>query len=162
MTSQRAQQPHLLRVAQTKMLEFAQVVAAMRQDGRRVGWLEWSPGALTDAPTGGRPETAPLPFPEAREVGVLRAVAVEAEQTVVVKPRRGTPVLRDVLREHFRGASLVLVHSPKGLEEAEIPLLEKTPGGWRIVMPDATSSEMTTEALVAALRRPRPFAKERP
>lgn len=139
------------------MLEFAQLVAALRQDGRRVGWLEWSPGVRAN---GKSVENAAFPVLEAAEAGVLRAVTVAAEHTVAVKPRRGAPILRDIVREHFRGCNLLLVHTT---DDLEIPRLERTETGWRIVPaePEGATREMTTEALVAALRRPHPFSKEK-
>ena len=140
--------PHLLRVDRT-LLECAPLVAALRQDGRRAGFLDWSPGR---SPAG-------LAAPEAAEAGVLRSVTVDAEQTVAVKKRRGEPVLRDVLREFFRGCAVVLVGG-EGRSAVEAPLLEPLGGesGWRIVTADGATREMSTEQLAAALRRPRPFA----
>lgn len=154
--SSQAQPLHLLRVDQT-MLEFAQLVAALRQDGRRVGWLEWSPGVRSN---GSAVEKTPVPVLEAAEAGVLRAVTVAPDHTVAVKPRRGAPILRDIVREHFRGCNLLLVHTT---DDLPIPRLEKTEKGWRIVPPDAEGPgrEWSTEDLVAALRRPHPFAKEK-
>lgn len=154
--SKRAQPLHLLRVVET-MLEFAQLVAALRQDGRRVGWLEWSPGERSN---GKAVQNAAFPVLEAAEAGVLRAVTVAAEHTVAVKPRRGAPILRDIVREHFRGCNLLLIHTP---DDLKIPRLEKTDNGWRIVPPEpeGVTREMSTEALVAVLRRPHPFAKEK-
>lgn len=149
--SSRAPIPHLLRVDRT-MLEFAAFVAALRQDGRRAGWLEWAPGKRPPSPAS----------PEVGEAGVLRAVKVDAERTVAIKQLRGAPVLRDVLREHFRGCAVVLVRSEIESEsEIGAPLLEPADGGtgaagWRIVLHGAVR-EMNTEALVAALRRPHPF-----
>ena len=139
--------PHLLRVDRT-LLECAPLVAALRQDGRRAGFLDWSPGR---SPEG-------LAAPEAAEAGVLRSVTVDAEQTVAVKKRRGEPVLRDVLRESFRGCAVVLVGG-EGRSAVEAPLLEPLAGeSWRIVTADGAAREMSTEQLAAALRRPRPFA----
>lgn len=154
--------PHLLRVTHT-VLEFAQLVAAMRQDRLQVGWLEWSPGQ--------RPAADPALMPAAGAAGVPRAVRVDAETTVAVKRRRGAPVLRDVLREGFRGATLVLVQvSPETESEVsaiDAPLLEpilldSAPTRWRIVPSAGAALNLTTEALVARLRRPHPFAKEQP
>ena len=150
--SSRATLPHLLRVDRT-VLEFAPLVAALRQDGLRAGWLEWSPLAAWQS----GPAEAEL-FPGAGESDVLRAVRVEAGQTVVYKKLRGAPVLRDVLREHFRGCTLVLVHQRRETPPIDAPLLEKKEEGWQIAPPDGPAREMTTAALAAALRRPRPFA----
>lgn len=146
--SSRATLPHLLRVDRT-VLEFAPLVAALRQDGLRAGWLEWSPD---------RGSTEAELFPGAGDSGVLRAVRVEAGQTLTAKKLRGAPVLHDVLREHFRGCTLVLVHQPKETPPIDAPLLEIKAEGWLVQLPDGGAREMTTAALAAALRRPRPFA----
>ncbi|HYN22970.1 MAG TPA: hypothetical protein VE078_18565, partial [Thermoanaerobaculia bacterium] len=81
--------PHLLRVEEDPE-QFASVVEAARAEGLRVGWLELA-------------EVAPLPevLECAAALGVLRAVSVGNGRTVAVKPMRGAPVLKDVLREHF-------------------------------------------------------------
>lgn len=146
--------PHLLRVDRT-MLEFAPFVAALRQDGRRAGWLEWAPGKRPPAPAS----------PEVGETGVLRAVKVDAEQTVAVKKLRGAPVLRDVLREHFRGCAVVLVlaDNESDLDAPRLEPAESAAGaaGWRIVQHGA-AREMNTEDLVAILRRPHPFPAPAP
>lgn len=153
----RPNKPHLLRVDRT-LLEFAPLVAALRQDGQRAGWLEWAPGAPSGEPSG-----APRPFPEAEEAGMARAVRVDRERNLAVKCRRGAAVLTDVLREHFRGDSLVLVHLDGDDNDPILqaaPLLDPVPAGWRVTLPGGDLQELTTARLVAALRRPRPFAKE--
>jgi hypothetical protein len=146
--SPKARLPHLLRAEET-LLEFAPLVAALRQDGLRAGWLEWSPQRA--------PAEAEL-FPGAGEKGLLRAVRVEAGRTVAEKRLWGAPVLADVLREHFRGCALVLVHQPRETPPIDAPLLQKKEEGWQIALADGALREMTTTALAAALRRPRPFA----
>lgn len=146
--SSKARLPHLLRVDET-LLECAPLVAALRQERLRAGWLDWSPDAV--------PVEAEL-FPGAGEKGLLRAVKVEAGRKVTEKKLWGPPVLADVLREHFRGCTLVLVRQPGETPPIDAPLLQKTEEGWRIVLPGGVIQGMTTEALAAALRRPRPFA----
>ncbi len=132
---------HLLRVARP-VVEFEEVIAAVRHHGGRVGWLELG-------------EVAAAPLPEALEMaaghGVLRAVAVGGGRAVAVKPMRGPAVLGDVLREHFRGCILVLVHG-----DVDSPLLEPRGGGW-VVLLEAGEKFLKTEELVAALRKPRPW-----
>ena len=134
---------HLLRVARP-VVEFEALIAAVRHQGRRVGWLELSRQA------------APAPLPEslaaAADRGVLRAVAVGGGRAIAVKPMRGDPVLRDVLREHFRGCQLVLV---KG--EIDAPLLEPRGEGWVLRIAGGPAPRWTTERLVAALAGPRPW-----
>ena len=142
---------HLLRV-QRPAAEFQALVAAVRQAGGRVGWLELQPE--------GQPTLQPVPerLRSAADLGVLRAVAVGGGETVVVKPMRGPAVLRDLLREHFRGCALVLVTgtSPDG-DEVD-PLLEPDSEAWGLHFSSGTTRRHTTEDLVAALRRPEPFS----
>lgn len=133
---------HLLRVGRP-VVEFERLVAAMRHEGERVGWLEL-------------PAEAAGPLPEslaaAADAGVLRAVAAGDGRSVAVKPMRGEPVLRDLLREHFRGCRLVLIFG-----EIDAPWLEPDGHGW-IVRTEGSTRRWTTEKLIAALRKPRPFA----
>ncbi len=82
---------------------FASLFAAAAAAGERVGWLELA-----------SPPAHPGPLEEAAAQGALRAVAAGAGRTVSVKPTRGAPVLRDLLREHFLGCSLVLVRGHAG------------------------------------------------
>lgn len=148
--------PHLLRVAHP-VVKFEELVAALRQAGDRVGWLDLS----------GRADPPPAPLPEelsqAADRGVLRAVALAGGRSVAIKPMRGEPVLRDILREHFRGCRLVLA---RGVLDA--PTLEPEGEGWRVAHRqtgdenEATQGRwLTTDQLVARLRRPHPFDNDR-
>jgi hypothetical protein len=76
-------------------------------------------------------------------------VAVEPQRTVAVKTRRGPPVLRDLLREHFRGCRLVLV---KGA--VPLPLLRPRGDDWELAGFDGGLRRLTTAELVRALRSP--------
>jgi hypothetical protein len=67
----------------------------------------------------------------------------------MVKPLAGPAVLADLLREHFRGCALVLVH---GMVEA--PLLTASGDLWRV---DPPGCLLTADQLAAALRKPRPW-----
>ena len=129
--------PHLLRV-ERPVVEFEGLIAAVRHEGGRVGWLELARAA---------PE-AFEPLVAAADLGVLRAVAVGGGRSVSVKAMRGAPVLRDLLREHFRGCCLVLVAG-----EVEAPVLEPRGEGWAV----DGAARWTTKRLVAALRKPRPW-----
>ncbi len=136
---------HLLRV-ERPVIEFEPLIAAVRHDFGRVGWLELvSPQPLLS-------EVQPASLEEAARCGVMRAVAVGRGRSVTVKPMRGAPVIRDLLREHFRGCVLVLVTG-----EVNAPLLEPCDAGWRIDPADTTSVPRSTEELVGALRKPRPW-----
>jgi hypothetical protein len=133
--------PHLLRVAE-EPARFAPLVAAARALGLRVGWLE------LDAVPG----PVPGSLHSAADLGVLRAVAVGKGRSVAVKPLRGEPVLRDLLREHFQGCALVLVRG-----EIEAPTLRTEGDSWIVQPPGAASRSYTVEQLAASLRRPRPW-----
>ncbi len=136
--------PHLLRVT-APPAEFAPLVQALAQAGARVGWLELTP-------------TPPAPLPssleQAASCGVLRAVGLGPGQSVVVKPRRGKAVLRDLLREHFRGCQLVLVSGDAPDLGVIAPLLRRMDEQWHVVMDDQSLALELSE-LVARLRRPR-------
>jgi hypothetical protein len=132
--------PHLLRVEEDPE-QFTELVEAARADGLRIGWLELS-------------EAAPLPdvLASAADLGVLRAVSVGGGRTVAVKPLRGEPVLRDLLREHFLGCALVLM---RGAVDA--PRLRRDGDGWMIDAPEKAGQPLTTEQLAAKLRSPLPL-----
>ena len=131
---------HLLRV-ELAAADCAALFAAAGALDLRIGWLE-----LTPPP-------APLPpsLEQAAAVGALRAVAIGGGRSVAVKPMRGAPVMKDVLREHFAGCALVLVRG-----EIDLPKLEREGDGWRVRL-DEESRRYTTEQLARALRRPRAF-----
>jgi hypothetical protein len=82
----------------------------------------------------------------------MRSVAVGGGRSVAVKPLRGEPVLRDLLREHFRGCRVVLVTG-----DVEAPLLEPAGNGWTVEAGAGAAKRWTTEKLIAALRKSRPF-----
>ena len=134
--------PHLLRVTDPPA-GFAPLIEAARALGLRIGWLE----------LGGAVSPLPEPLECAAALGVLRAVAVGEGRTVAVKPLRGATVLRDLLREHFRGCVLVLVRG-----EADAPLLEADDEAWRVSLPAGVVRRLSTGDLAAALRRPQPFS----
>jgi hypothetical protein len=133
--------PHLLRVEESPE-RFAPLIEAARALGLRIGWLE----------LGGTAHPVPPVLEAAAGLSVLRAVEVGEGRTVAVKPMRGAPVLKDLLREHFRGCALVLVRG-----EIEAPSLRLEEGGWIVAPPGAASRRYTTEELAMALRRPRPW-----
>lgn len=132
--------PHLLRVDQGPAA-FAPLIAAARELGLRVGWLELA-----------APAPLPADLETAAAAGALRAVAVGGGRSAAIKPLRGEPVLRDLLREHFRGCALVLVRG-----EVAAPSLDRDGDGWRIAPPGAAAQTFTSPDLAAALRRPRPW-----
>lgn len=129
---------HLLRVTH-EVDKFRELIAALRQDGARTGWLE-----LADV-------SPPPSLGEAAEAGVLRAVAAGDERTVTIKRRQGPAVLRDLVREHFRGCALILVRG-----DVDRPLLEPADDGW-LVRSGEGEARFSTSSLAAAVRRPRPW-----
>jgi hypothetical protein len=134
--------PHLLRIDDSPE-RFAPLVEAARALGLRVGWLEL--GAL--------PAPVPDSLETAARLGVLRAVSVGEGRTVAVKPLRGAPVLKDLLREHFQGCALVLV---KG--EVDAPSLQTEDGtSWRLALTGSASRLFSTAQLVTTLRKPHPW-----
>jgi hypothetical protein len=143
--------PHLLRV-EAGPEGFAPLLQALAAAGLRAGWLELR-----------RPEPAAASLEAAAALGARRAVAAGGGRSVAVKPLRGEPVLRDLLREHFPGCALVLVSLPEGAAAAAAPL-EAVPAlfaegeGWRVEPPGGVAAQRhDTAGLVVALRRPRPW-----
>jgi len=133
---------HLLRVTEPAVT-FSELINAAKSAGLRVGWL--------------RLESPPICDPEledAAAAGVLRAVAVGAERSVVVKPLRGAVILRDLLREHFLGCRLVLVQG-----NLSAPLLTQRGESWKLTFPtgEPASEVWTTERLLSSLTKPRPW-----
>ncbi|MBP1643216.1 MAG: hypothetical protein H6Q03_1885 [Acidobacteria bacterium] len=118
---------------------FATLFASARKRGLRLGWLELAP----PPPLGGALEAAAA-------AGALRAVAVDGTRAVSVKPVRGAPVLRDLLREHFLGCVIVFVRGREGR-----PRLAPSPGGFRLEVGDAAARELDAEATLDELVRPR-------
>lgn len=133
--------PHLLRVEDAPD-RFAPLIEAARALGLRTGWLDLG--------------TASSPLPEPLEtaagLGVLRAVWVGEGRTVAVKPLRGQPVLKDLLREHFQGCTLVLVRG-----EIAAPTLRIEGDAWLVTPPGAASRRYATVDLALALRKPHPW-----
>ncbi len=77
---------------------YVALIEAATAAGVRIGWLVFD--AVVDLP---------LPLASPALASVSRAVAVGAGRSIAVKPMRGQAVLRDLLREHFLGADVVLV-----------------------------------------------------
>ena len=138
--------PHLLRVEQGAA-EYAPLFEAARALDLRIGWLELG-------------ESDPGPVPPGLEAaageGALRAVAVGGGRTVAVKPMKGAPVLRDLLREHFRGCALVLVQGECG----DAPSLSRDGETYRVAS-GVVVRTFDAAHLAAALHRPRPFESEK-
>jgi hypothetical protein len=135
--------PHLLRVT-VPPDRFASLIAAARALNLRIGWLDW-PADASECPV-------PSSLEVAADLGVLRAVAVGEGRTVSVKPLRGRPVLKDLLREHFLGCALVLVRG-----EVDASALEPDDDAWRLQVSEKAFRRLTTAELSEALRKPRPW-----
>jgi len=147
--------PHLLRVEEGPDV-FAPLLSAMAAEGLRSGWLELA-----------EPEPLPPTLTRAATAGVLRAVAVGESGSVAVKRRRGAPVLDDLLREHFRGCRLVLVRGKLASTRAEgqpqldlARLIPASGGSWQVEPTGAAARSLSTEELVARLRRVRPWGAD--
>lgn len=159
---------HLLHV-EAPASAFEPLISAAQEAGLRLGWLRLDATSKLPAPL-------PEELAEAAGAGVLRAVHSGAAGTVVVKPRRGAPVLRDLLREHFRGCAAVLVAGDLSVTVASVsepapvagslqppvePIKEVAQGGaesrWRILMAYGGERAYTTAELVAELRKPHPW-----
>jgi sugar/nucleoside kinase (ribokinase family) len=136
--------PHLLRVAAGPE-ELAPLFAAAAALGLTVGWLEFPPG----------PAAAPHTLSSAALLGARRAVAVGPGGSIAVKPRRGEPVLKDILREHFLGCALVLVAGEAPLL-AGLPELAEEGEGWAVGR-DGSVRRYSTSGLAESLRKPDPF-----
>ena len=125
---------------------FGSLVSAAAAAGTRLGWLDLV----------ARPPTA-LDSPA--ELGFLRAVAVDERGSVAVKARRGQPVLRDLLREHFVGCAAVLVRVGEATPAALRSALEASPGlrrgerGWCLEV-GGGERELGSEELLSCLGRP--------
>jgi hypothetical protein len=133
--------PHLLRVEDFPAT-LAPLIEAARTLGLRIGWLELD----------GKAHPVPPVLDVAAGLGVLRAVEVGDGRTIAVKPMRGAPVLKDLLREHFRGCALVLVRG-----EVDAPSLRSEDGGWIVAPPGGAPRRFSAEELATALRQPRPW-----
>lgn len=133
--------PHLLRV-EGFPVNFAPLIEAARALGLRIGWLELE----------GKGHPLPPALELAAGLGVLRAVEVGDGRTIAVKPMRGAPVLKDLLREHFRGCALVLVRG-----EIDAPTLEAEGEDWRIALPGLSPRQVTTAQLAGFLRKAWPW-----
>jgi hypothetical protein len=133
--------PHLLRV-EGDPVQFAPLIEAARSLGLRIGWLDLD----------GASSPVPKTLDVAAGLGVLRAVSVGEGRTVAVKPLRGAPVLKDLLREHFQGCALVLVRG-----DVEAPALRIENDGWIVAPTGAASRRYTAHDLAVALRKPHPW-----
>ena len=118
---------------------FAALFAAARERGERLGWLDLAP-----------PPPGPPALERAAALGALRAVAAGGDRSVAVKPLRGAPVLRDLLREHFLGCAIVLVRGVEGF-----PRLAPAGELFRLELAPARARDLDAAAAIAELLRPR-------
>lgn len=130
---------HLLAVRQGAS-PFAPLVTAAAAAGMRVGWLEMR-----------APDKVPKSLDEALESGARRAVAVGEDRVVAAKALRGAAAVRDLLREHFLGCRLVLVHGAE-----DLPVLETDGKLWRVRAESESVMSFTLQEIVTALRKPHP------
>lgn len=132
--------------------DLAPLLDAARREDLRIGWL--------DLPAEG-PGPVPPELASASSTGAFRAVAVGPDRTVAVKAPGGPPVLRDLLREHFLGCTLVVVRVAEGSSLAgalgSVAVLEAVEGGFRVRPPGEAGRISDASTLAARLRRPRPW-----
>ena len=128
----------LSRATRTRALELLETVRAA---GLRCGWLEFREDL-----------EVPEDLYAAATHGAVRAVRVAAGGTVSFKPRRGAPVVRDLVRESFQGCALVLVEGRQQTWSLE-PSAESAVT-WHL-SGEGGSEELDHAAFVARLRRPR-------
>ena len=132
---------HLLRVDPgSDVKDFRSLIDAVRADGGRVGWLRWRPEERAD-------DQGP------NTTGLLRHVEIDAAGSVARKSRTGPAVLRDVLREYFRGCRVVLVAGEGVGELAELARLTVSGDGFQVESGESVR-EMSAEDLASRLRRP--------
>ena len=141
---------HLLRY-EGEPAALEALFAAVRAEGLRAGWLQVDPVRREEGPAG-----------DAVEAGAFRAAAVAPGRVASVKRVAGPPVLRDLLREHFLGCTLVVVRpggagSALDAELSEAPILEPVGESLRVRPPGQAALDLAPEALAARLRRPRPW-----
>lgn len=118
---------------------YASLFTAAQAAGLRIGWL------VMNAPV-----EPPPPLQAPPLLAAFRAVAVGNGRSLAMKPMKGEAVLRDLLREHFLGADVVLV---AGLELFP-RLTARGDGPWNLVESATASRTYTTEELLVRLRKP--------
>lgn len=118
---------------------YAALIEAATAAGVRIGWLVFD--AVVDLPQ-------PLASPALASVS--RAVAVGAGRSIAVKPMRGQAVLRDLLREHFLGADVVLVAG----SDLHPRLASRGPDTWELSESLTASRSLSTQELLVRLRKP--------
>lgn len=137
---------------------LAPLLEAAHREGLRVGWLELAADGPAPVPTG---------LDAACSAGAFRSVAVGAGRSVALKRQGGPPVLRDLLREHFLGCTLVVVQAGEtaggertpgpASELVEVAELTAVDGGYRVRAPGEAGRTFDAPDLAARLRRPRPW-----
>jgi hypothetical protein len=128
---------------------FAPLFSAAALAGVRVGWL------AMDAPV-----EPPAALQAPSLVAAFRAVAVGNFCSIAMKRMKGEPVLRDVLREHFLGADVVLV---SGLDLFPRLTLRDSgrDSGWHLAESATAGRVYTLAELFVRLRKPALRWKER-
>lgn len=118
--------------------DLGALFAAAARRGVRVGWLELR-----------TTEPLPAPWNELSLAGPAKQVTVGAEGSLALKPRRGSPVLRDLLREHFTGYGVVLVRGHGGT-----PRLTVDAAGFRLEPGAGSGRSLGADELLDELLRP--------
>lgn len=128
--------PHLFCVGEP-IEAFAPLVELARGKGLRVGWLALEEPTLT------------ADLASALESGMAQSVVAGSRFTVTARVRRGSPVLDDLLRQHFLGCDAVLVYG-----EVSAPVLECDGSGWKLTTMEGHTRHLDSGQLLANLRRP--------
>jgi len=133
--------PVLLAVSTTAD-DFAPLFKAATAAGVRIGWLAFN--APIDAP----PVLQAPPL-----LAAFRAVAVGNQLSIAMKPMKGAPVLRDLLREHFLGADVVLV-AGLDLYPRLTPQARSGEIAWHLAESASAGRAYTLDELLVRLRKP--------
>ena len=128
--------PHLFCVGEP-IEAFAPLVELARRKGLRVGWLALQEPSLT------------ADLVSALESGVAQSVVAGSRYTVTARVRSGSPVVDDLLRQHFLGCDAVLVYG-----EVSAPALECDGSGWRLTTMKGRTHRLDSDQFLATLRRP--------
>jgi len=133
--------PVLLAVS-TAADDFAPLFEAAAAAGVRFGWLAFN---------------APVEPPPALQsptlLAAFRAVAVGNLRSIAMKPMKGAPVLRDLLREHFLGADVVLV-AGLDLYPRLTPQARSGEITWHLAESATAGRVYSTAELLVRLRKP--------
>lgn len=117
---------------------FTALFAAAAARDARVGWLDLAAAVEPPAVLG-----------PAAAAGAAKAVAVSPGGAIAWKRRRGAPLLRDLLREHFLGYLAVLVRGGEGW-----PRLSLEGDVYKLAITNGSARQGTAEEILDVMRVP--------